>query len=135
VGDKDLFHAFYRRALSRRLLSHRSDDDSERAMLARFRLECGPLFTGKLDGMLNDLGLSAAIRGDFLRGAQPAAAAAAAAAVAAESEGGGVVASMDVLVLNALHWPLTRGDGDSVRLPPDMSGALTSFDRYAGPPS
>ncbi len=49
ISDKDLFAEFYRKRLSRRLLSERSaSDDHERAVLTRLKQQCGAQFTSKV---------------------------------------------------------------------------------------
>lgn len=73
VDGKDFFEAFYKKALAKRLLMGRSASvDAEKAMLLKlkngifflkyllilkiFFLECGAVFTQKLEGMFKDMG-------------------------------------------------------------------------------
>ncbi|RKP12942.1 Cullin [Piptocephalis cylindrospora] len=62
IREKDIFEAHYKTHLSRRLLHphhHRSlSEDTERAMLAKFKVDCGHHFTQKMEGMLNDVQVS-----------------------------------------------------------------------------
>jgi len=52
---KDVFQEFYLRGLSRRLLLKKSaSTDSERAMIARLRPECGTDFSQRSDAMIKD---------------------------------------------------------------------------------
>lgn len=49
ISDKDLFSEFYRKKLSRRLLSDKSaSDDHERSILTRLKQQCGAQFTSKV---------------------------------------------------------------------------------------
>ena len=49
ISDKDLFAEFYRKKLSRRLLSDRSSsDEHERSILSRLKQQCGAQFTSKV---------------------------------------------------------------------------------------
>ena len=56
LSDKDVFEAFYKQHLARRLLGGRSvSDEAERAMVSQLKAECGYQFTSKLEGMFNDM--------------------------------------------------------------------------------
>ncbi|XP_006459375.1 hypothetical protein AGABI2DRAFT_218523 [Agaricus bisporus var. bisporus H97] len=60
VTEKDTFERYYKGHLSKRLLQNRSvSEDAEREMLSRLKVECGTQFTQKLEGMFNDIKLSA----------------------------------------------------------------------------
>lgn len=60
LTDKDVFERYYKGHLAKRLLLGRSvSDDAERQMLGKLKVECGQQFTQKLEGMLNDMKLSA----------------------------------------------------------------------------
>jgi cullin-4 len=53
VQGKDVFEAFYKRILSRRLLMGRSASmDAEKLCISKIKAECGPQFTNQLEGML-----------------------------------------------------------------------------------
>lgn len=59
VSDKDLFAEFYRKRLARRLLLAGSgSEDHEKGVLARLKAQCGGQFTGKMEGMVNDLSMA-----------------------------------------------------------------------------
>ena len=59
LSDKDVFEAFYRKELSKRLLLRTSaSDEAEKAMISKLRAECGTAFTFKLEGMFKDMELS-----------------------------------------------------------------------------
>lgn len=56
--DKDMFAESYRNALAKRILQQRSSsDDMERSMIGKMKLTCGAQFTGKMEGMMNDLSI------------------------------------------------------------------------------
>ncbi|ORY70774.1 Cullin family-domain-containing protein [Leucosporidium creatinivorum] len=56
---KDIFEAFYKRDLAKRLLLNKSASfDAERSMLLKLKDECGPGFTTKLEIMFKDIELS-----------------------------------------------------------------------------
>ena len=56
ISDKDMFGEFYRKKLARRLLTDSSaSQDYERSILSKLKTQCGAQFTGKMEGMLNDL--------------------------------------------------------------------------------
>ncbi|BGP57050.1 hypothetical protein JCM8202v2_004688 [Rhodotorula sphaerocarpa] len=59
---KDIFEAFYKRDLAKRLLLNKSASfDAERSMLLKLKDECGAGFTQKLEIMFKDMELSADI--------------------------------------------------------------------------
>ncbi|KAA0202176.1 hypothetical protein HAZT_HAZT006072 [Hyalella azteca] len=49
INGKDVFEAFYKKSAS---------VDAEKSMLSKLKAECGPNFTGKLEGMFKDMELS-----------------------------------------------------------------------------
>ncbi|KAG2445601.1 hypothetical protein HXX76_000212 [Chlamydomonas incerta] len=92
IQGKDVFEAFYKKDLAKRLLLGRSASvDAEKAMIAKLKVECGSQFTAKLEGMFKDVELSDDVMAAF-RGA-PAAA--------------GLPAGVDVTVsvLTSGYWP------------------------------
>lgn len=51
INGKDVFEAFYKTHLARRLLLQKSASvDAERSILSKLKQECGNQFTGKLEG-------------------------------------------------------------------------------------
>lgn len=60
LTDKDMFERYYKGHLAKRLLYKRSvSDDAERGMLSKLKLESGNQFTSKLEGMFQDMKVSA----------------------------------------------------------------------------
>ncbi len=60
LQEKDVFEKYYKQHLAKRLLLARSvSDDAERNMIAKLKTECGYQFTSKLEGMFNDMKISA----------------------------------------------------------------------------
>lgn len=59
INGKDVFEAFYKKDLAKRLLVGKSASvDAEKAMLSKLKQECGAGFTSKLEGMFKDMELS-----------------------------------------------------------------------------
>ncbi|VDM25312.1 unnamed protein product [Toxocara canis] len=59
IQGKDVFEAFYKKDLAKRLLLGRSASvDAEKSMLSKLKQECGAGFTTKLEGMFKDMELS-----------------------------------------------------------------------------
>ncbi|PRW20747.1 Cullin-4 [Chlorella sorokiniana] len=95
VQGKDVFEAFYKRILSRRLLMGRSASmDAEKLCISKIKAECGPQFTNQLEGMLKDIEVSADIMAGFKQ------------YVAARPSSGTL--DMSVLVLTSGFWPSYR---------------------------
>ena len=66
IHGKDVFEAFYKKDLSKRLLVGKSASvDSEKSMLSKLKAECGAGFTSKLEGMFKDMELSRDINSAF----------------------------------------------------------------------
>jgi len=66
VGSKDVFEAFYKKNLAKRLLLGRSASaDLEKSMIAKLKAECGATFTNKLEGMFKDMDLSRELMGNY----------------------------------------------------------------------
>ena len=56
VNSKDVFEAFYKRDLAKRLLTGRSvSADMERSFLSKLKAECGAGYTSKMEGMFKDM--------------------------------------------------------------------------------
>ena len=66
IHGKDVFEAFYKKDLAKRLLVGKSASvDSEKSMLSKLKAECGAGFTMKLEGMFRDMELSKDINSAF----------------------------------------------------------------------
>eukprot|EP01023_Acetabularia_acetabulum_P049241 TRINITY_DN5249_c0_g1_i7.p1 TRINITY_DN5249_c0_g1~~TRINITY_DN5249_c0_g1_i7.p1 ORF type:complete len:627 (+),score=66.81 TRINITY_DN5249_c0_g1_i7:256-1881(+) len=66
IQGKDVFEAFYKRDLSKRLLMGKSSSiDAEKSMIGKLKTECGAQFTNKLEGMFKDIDLSKDVMQSF----------------------------------------------------------------------
>lgn len=66
IHGKDVFEAFYKKDLAKRLLLGKSASiDAEKSMLSKLKQECGSAFTSKLEGMFKDIELSKDIMTSF----------------------------------------------------------------------
>eukprot|EP00124_Ichthyophonus_hoferi_P003179 Ihof_evm7s261 gene=Ihof_evmTU7s261 len=66
IQGKDIFEAFYKKDLAKRLLLQKSASaDLERSMLSKLKQECGGGFTQKLEGMFKDVNMSKDIMVSF----------------------------------------------------------------------
>lgn len=66
IHGKDVFEAFYKKDLAKRLLVGKSASvDSEKSMLSKLKAECGAGFTSKLEGMFKDMELSQDVNSAF----------------------------------------------------------------------
>ncbi|KAJ3208796.1 Cullin-4 [Entophlyctis luteolus] len=66
IQGKDVFEAFYKKDLAKRLLLGKSSSvDSEKSMLLKLKAECGPGFTSKLESMFKDIETSKDIVASF----------------------------------------------------------------------
>lgn len=118
LTDKDVFSEIYRNQLAKRILNQRSNsDDMERAMVGKLKLRCGAQFTGKMEGMLNDLAVANEGHVDFDRHYKEQVIGA-----------GGPKIDFIVSVLTTGHWPSYRVV--HVHLPSPMLQCCEIFSDY-----
>jgi len=66
VIDKDKFGEIYRNQLARRLLNQTMTSRSaEQSMIGKLKMRCGPQYTSKMEGMVNDLNLASELQKRF----------------------------------------------------------------------
>ena len=66
IDGKDMFEAFYKKDLSKRLLLGKSASiDAEKSIISKLKAECGSGFTSKLEGMFKDVELSRDVMSSF----------------------------------------------------------------------
>ncbi|KAE8708845.1 Cullin-4 [Hibiscus syriacus] len=107
IQGKDVFGAFYKKDLAKRLLLGKSASiDAEKSMISKLKTECGSQFTNKLEGMFKDIELSKEINESFKQSSQ-----------ARSKLPSGI--EMSVHVLTTGYWP-TYPPMD-VRLPHELN--------------
>ncbi|KAF1777552.1 Cullin protein, neddylation domain [Phytophthora cactorum] len=115
LTDKDLFAEIYRNQLAKRLLNQRSASaDAEVLMIGKLKLRCGAQFTGKMEGMMNDLAIG--IRG-FLKKQRES-----------DSNEAALNLEFSVQVLTTGYWPSYRIL--EVTMPPLMVRCMNLFKVY-----
>ena len=116
LSDKDVFEAFYKQHLAKRLLGGRSvSDEAERAMVSQLKAECGYQFTSKLEGMFNDMRISKDMRDAYNTHKRSA-------------ERGPKTIDIEVDVLTNGYWP-----SQNVKpciLPPSVQEAIERFSKF-----
>lgn len=114
IEGKDVFEAFYKKDLARRLLMARSaSQDAERNMLTKLKSECGSNFTHNLEQMFKDQDLS---RDEMISYNQSL------------SNTSKTTMNLQVSVLSAAAWP-TYPD-IKVNLPAEVARHIEKFDRH-----
>ncbi|KAH0562716.1 hypothetical protein GP486_002621, partial [Trichoglossum hirsutum] len=115
IHGKDVFEAFYKKDLARRLLMGRSASaDAERTMLTRLRTECGSAFTHNLEQMFKDIDLAKDVLTSFKN------------TRAGHNKAGGM--DLFVNVLSASAWP-TYPDVQ-VNLPAEIGSYLEAYELH-----
>lgn len=120
LSDKDVFEAFYKQHLAKRLLGGKSiSEDAERAMVSQLKAECGYQFTSKLEGMFNDMRISRDTRDAYkqFKLSSPA---------INTPEHSTVDIEVDVLTTG--YWP--SQNVPQCNLPPQVSNSITHFANY-----
>ncbi|GMK56833.1 hypothetical protein CspeluHIS016_0306730 [Cutaneotrichosporon spelunceum] len=116
LSDKDKFERYYKNHLARRLLYGRSaSDDAERGMVAKLKIEMGFQFVQKLEGMFNDMRLSADSTKSFL---------------AFQTKHGPAPLDMSVKVLTASYWPQQIVTASTCTLGEPLAAATQLYQRY-----
>ncbi|KAK0711500.1 ubiquitin ligase activity-like protein [Lasiosphaeris hirsuta] len=118
IEGKDVFEAFYKKDLARRLLMGRSASrDAERNMLSKLKSECGSSFTHNLEQMFRDQELAKDEMKTYKEWL-------------GRPEDRGLVGDVDlnVSILSAAAWP-TYPDV-RVLLPREVSEQISTFDGY-----
>ncbi|XP_051504970.1 cullin-4B-like [Myxocyprinus asiaticus] len=105
IYGKDVFEAFYKKDLAKRLLVGKSASvDAEKSMLSKLKHECGAAFTSKLEGMFKDMELSKDIMVQFKQHIQ------------CQNIPGNIELTVNILTMG--YWPTYIPM--EVHLPPEM---------------
>jgi len=115
INGKDVFEAFYKKDLAKRLLLGRSASiDAEKLMITKLKAECGSSFTNKLEGMFKDIDISNDIMSSFKESARNQT----------------LLESIDlyVNVLTSGHWPIYNPI--DLTLPPEMAMLQDVFKQF-----
>ncbi|GJD05562.1 Cullin-4A [Galdieria sulphuraria] len=115
IHGKDVFEAFYKKDLAKRLLLGKSASlDLEKTMISKLKAECGAGFTSKLEGMFKDIDLSQDIMKAFYE--------------SLEWKHCGNEVDLSVVVLTSSYWPQsTCGD---VKLSKELLKLQNAFSRF-----
>jgi cullin-4 len=114
IEGKDVFEAFYKKDLARRLLMGRSaSQDAERNMLAKLKTECGSSFTHNLEQMFKDQDLA---RDEMITYKQSL------------SNTSKTTLDLQVSVLSSAAWP-TYPDVE-IKLPQEVAQHIEKYDRH-----
>eukprot|EP00899_Mesostigma_viride_P022837 jgi/Mesvir1/3738/Mv15014-RA.1 len=116
IQGKDVFEAFYKKDLAKRLLLGKSASiDAEKSMISKLKTECGSQFTNKLEGMFKDIDLSRDIMSSFRQSA-----------ISRLKLPPGI--EMNVHVLTTGHWPTYTPM--EVNLPPELNAYQQIFKEF-----
>lgn len=116
IEGKDVFEAFYKQDLARRLLMNRSASaDAERSMLTKLKSECGSSFTHNLEQMFKDKELARDEMNAY-KSYQ-------------ENTGNGKApVDLNVDILSAAAWP--SYSEVSLNLPGDVATQIEQFEKF-----
>ena len=123
IHSKDVFEAFYKRDLAKRLLLNKSVSlDAERALVSKLKAECGGGYTAKMEGMFKDVELSRDVMTNYAAHLQGL----------AEDERAKVGnVEMDVQILTTGYWPVYP-QYPNLTLPPGVVEHKKRFETYYG---
>ena len=116
---KDIFEAFYKKDLAKRLLWNRVVSmDVEKQVCSLLKAECGNAYTSKIEGMFQDIEFSRETT-NIYKQSQP---------VSAPSESGSSV-EMDVQVLTTGYWPV-YAQYPNLNLPESLRKPQENFENH-----
>ena len=134
LQEKDIFEAFYKKHLAKRLLLGKSASyELEKSMLSKLKTECGSNFTAKLEGMFQDVDLSRECQIAF----QSQGSSSSSSSGSSSSSSSGYV-DMQVQVLTTGYWPTPAavhttskaGDGGRIVLPVELRLSMDKFEAF-----
>ena len=130
LADKDVFEAYYKNHLAKRLLGNKSgSEEAERTMVSLLKAECGYQFTSKLEGMFNDMRISKETAEKYRTHKKGLVSTSGCALVdARDAENGGKPVDVEVSVLSNSHWPSQIVD--PCILPTAVRAAMDRFQKY-----
>jgi cullin-4 len=118
IQGKDVFEAFYKKDLAKRLLLDKSSStDLEKSMISKLKAECGSSFTNKLEGMFKDMDLSKDIMASFYESKE---------AQNYQASHGDI--ELNVYVLIAGYWPAYQPV--EVNLPKEIGEYQEAFKKF-----
>ncbi|KAG8716376.1 Cullin-3 [Ceratobasidium sp. 395] len=122
VSDKDVFERYYKAHLAKRLLQSRViDDEAEREMLGKLKVECGFAFTQKLEGMFHDIRLSGELTESFRAFVQRI----------TDGDDATTTIDMHTSVLTSTFWPITHTTSlSNCIMPPVVAKSIANFERF-----
>jgi cullin 3 len=127
LSDKDVFEAYYKNHLAKRLLGNKSgSEEAERAMVSLLKAECGYQFTSKLEGMFNDMRISKETAEKYR--SHKKSLNNAVSNDSRDAENGGKPVDVEVSVLTTGYWP-SQNVAPCI-LPPAVKAAMDRFQKY-----
>ena len=127
LSDKDVFEAYYKNHLAKRLLGNKSgNEEAERAMVSLLKAECGYQFTSKLEGMFNDMRISKETAEKYR--SHKKSLNNAVSNDSRDAENGGKPVDVEVSVLTTGYWP-SQNVAPCI-LPPAVKAAMDRFQKY-----
>lgn len=120
IQGKDIFEAFYKANLAKRLLLGRStSQDIEKSMLSKLKEECGGNYTAKLEGMFKDINISNSINTSFKQYLTH---------LEIIGDGSQNQADLTINVLTSSYWPSYRNY--NVNLPAELVKYQQIFQKF-----
>jgi cullin 3 len=115
LNEKDVFERYYKQHLAKRLLNIKTiNDDAEKNVLSKLKVEAGYHFTSKLEGMFTDHRLSLELTSDFKKVSQ---------------EEGMSCPDLGISVLTSTFWPFTASEIQCA-LPPELKQLTLKFEQF-----
>ncbi|KAI8910426.1 Cullin, partial [Gorgonomyces haynaldii] len=112
LQEKDVFERYYKQHLAKRLLSKgTANEDGEKQVISKIKIEAGSQFTFKLEGMFNDVNVSTDMTSEF------------------KSVNKSRI-ELGVNVLTTTFWPNQMTISDPIVFPKDMQDLVDKFTSF-----
>lgn len=119
VEDKDVFQKFYSKMLAKRLVNATSaSDDAEASMITKLKEACGFEYTGKLQRMFTDMGISKDLNDAFRTQME-------------QNHEKDEILDFHILVLGTASWPL-QAPTSGFNIPDDVIKTYERFQHFYG---
>ena len=129
LSDKDVFEAYYKNHLAKRLLGNKSgSEEAERAMVSLLKAECGYQFTSKLEGMFNDMRISRETAEKYRSHKKSLPNSSSMEVDQRDAMNGGKPVDVEVSVLTTGYWP--SQNVEPCILPTAVKAAMDRFQKY-----
>jgi cullin 4 len=129
MHGKDIFEAFYKKSLCKRLLLSKSaSNELEKIMISKMKTECGANYTSKLEGMFQDIDLSIEVENGYKKHLLDEENDITNTNIVKTKKQNKI--DLQIQVLTVGYWPIDINEGSKVNIPRSIIELRDSFNSY-----